>query len=81
MCIFFVTSPPKTRKPAMYPSVTKVCVSPSGARLCRDPSVAREVVKLGGAERLVRLCKDEQERNHSDAVLVACLVSICLDDN
>lgn len=27
-----------------------------------------------GVQRLVRLCKDEKERNHSDAVLVACLV-------
>ncbi|XP_042208708.1 protein inscuteable homolog [Homarus americanus] len=46
------------------------------SRLCRESSVARQVVELGGAERLVRLCKDEQERNHSDAVLVACLAAL-----
>ncbi|KAK3864563.1 hypothetical protein Pcinc_029765 [Petrolisthes cinctipes] len=46
------------------------------SRLCRDSSVARQVAKLGGAERLVRLCKDEHERNHSDAVLVACLAAL-----
>ena len=44
-------------------------------RLCREASVARQVAEQGGAKRLVRLCKDESERNHSDAVLVACLVS------
>lgn len=38
--------------------------------------MASQVAKLGGAERLVRLCKDEHERNHSDAVLVACLVCL-----
>jgi Protein inscuteable C-terminal len=38
--------------------------------------VAQQFVELQGAERLVRLCKDEKERNHSDGVLVACLVSI-----
>ncbi|XP_071526047.1 protein inscuteable homolog isoform X2 [Panulirus ornatus] len=46
------------------------------SRLCREQSVARRVAELGGAERLVRLCKDEQERNQSDAVLVACLAAL-----
>ncbi|XP_069164849.1 protein inscuteable homolog isoform X2 [Procambarus clarkii] len=46
------------------------------SRLCREASVAQQVVELGGAARLVRLCKDEEERNHSDAVLVACLAAL-----
>lgn len=33
-------------------------------------------MELKGVNRLVRLCKEEKERNHSDGVLVACLVSI-----
>ena len=37
--------------------------------------VAAQVVELQGVNRLVRLCKEERERNHSDGVLVACLVS------
>ncbi len=31
------------------------------------------MIRLGGADRLVDLCKDSSERNCSDAVLVACL--------
>ncbi|XP_042873245.1 protein inscuteable homolog [Penaeus japonicus] len=46
------------------------------SRLCVRAEVAREVVERGGAKRLVRLCKDEDERNHSDAVLVACLAAL-----
>ncbi|KAG0717674.1 Protein inscuteable [Chionoecetes opilio] len=46
------------------------------SRLCREASVARQVAQQGGAERLVRLCKDEGERNNSDAVLVACLAAL-----
>nr|XP_053634438.1 protein inscuteable homolog [Cherax quadricarinatus] len=46
------------------------------SRLCRDPSVAQQVLELGGAERLVKLCKDDQERHHSDAVLIACLAAL-----
>ncbi|KAK7079474.1 hypothetical protein SK128_017153, partial [Halocaridina rubra] len=44
--------------------------------LCVNRTVARFVVENGGAERLVRLCKDEHERNQSDAVLVACLAAL-----
>lgn len=43
-------------------------------RLCSDPEVAEEVVQLQGVPRLVRLCREDRERNHSDGVLVACLV-------
>lgn len=45
-------------------------------RLCSDVEVSKQVVELEGVNRLIRLCKDERERNHSDGVLVACLVSI-----
>lgn len=44
-------------------------------RLCSDVEVSKQVVELEGVNRLIRLCKDERERNHSDGVLVACLVS------
>ncbi|KAG8261869.1 protein inscuteable homolog isoform X2 [Homalodisca vitripennis] len=46
------------------------------SRLCSDPSVAAQVVDLQGVNRLVRLCKEEKERNHSDGVLVACLAAL-----
>ncbi|XP_067000307.2 protein inscuteable homolog [Anabrus simplex] len=46
------------------------------SRLCSDTEVARQVVDLQGVTRLVRLCKDERERNHSDGVLVACLAAL-----
>ncbi|CAL4101245.1 unnamed protein product, partial [Meganyctiphanes norvegica] len=46
------------------------------SRLCGDESAARKIVELGGADRLVQLCKDDLERNHSDAVLVACLAAL-----
>lgn len=45
-------------------------------RLCSDVEVSKQFVELEGVNRLIRLCKDERERNHSDGVLVACLVSI-----
>lgn len=46
------------------------------SRLCNDAAVAREVIDLQGIQRLTRLCKDEKERNESDAVLVACLAAL-----
>ncbi|KAF4520776.1 hypothetical protein B566_EDAN011428 [Ephemera danica] len=46
------------------------------SRLCSTATVAQQVVDLQGAERIVRLCKDERERNHSDGVLVACLSAL-----
>ncbi|KAK7079473.1 hypothetical protein SK128_017152 [Halocaridina rubra] len=46
------------------------------SRLCGEADIAKQVANLGGAERLVQLCKDEGERNHSDAVLVACLAAL-----
>ncbi|KAK6626100.1 hypothetical protein RUM43_006404 [Polyplax serrata] len=46
------------------------------SRLCSDTVVAKQVVELQGVNRLVRLCKEEKERNHSDGVLVACLAAL-----
>ena len=43
------------------------------SRLCNDPIVCRDLIRLGGADRLVELCKHQEKRNHSDAILVACL--------
>ena len=43
------------------------------SRLCNDPIVCRDLIRLGGADRLVELCKNQEKRNHSDAILVACL--------
>ncbi|XP_025411976.1 protein inscuteable homolog isoform X2 [Sipha flava] len=46
------------------------------SRLCSDVEVSKQIVELEGVNRLIRLCKDERERNHSDGVLVACLASL-----
>ncbi|XP_015380018.1 PREDICTED: protein inscuteable homolog [Diuraphis noxia] len=46
------------------------------SRLCSDVEVSKQFVELEGVNRLIRLCKDERERNHSDGVLVACLASL-----
>ena len=43
------------------------------SRLCNDSVVCRDLVRLGGVDRLVELCKCPDERNYSDATLVACL--------
>ena len=43
------------------------------SRLCNDATVCRDLVRLGGADRLVELCKQSEKRNYSDAILVACL--------
>lgn len=42
-------------------------------RLCNDPQVCYDVIRLGGVDRLVDLCKHPVERNYSDAVLIASL--------
>ncbi|XP_049766335.1 protein inscuteable homolog [Schistocerca cancellata] len=46
------------------------------SRLCTDKAVAQEIVDLQGVTRLVRLCREDRERNHSDGVLVACLAAL-----
>ncbi|KAG1661807.1 Protein inscuteable [Nymphon striatum] len=46
------------------------------ARLCSEQEAAISVSKLQGIQRLVRLCKDEKERNCSDSVLLACLAAL-----
>lgn len=43
------------------------------SRLCNSTSVCRDLLRLGGADRLVELCRQPEERNYSDAVLVSCL--------
>lgn len=45
-------------------------------RLCTNPEISKQVIELQGVTRLVRLCREERERNYSDGVLVACLVSM-----
>ncbi|ELT97127.1 hypothetical protein CAPTEDRAFT_182206 [Capitella teleta] len=45
-------------------------------RLCKDPEVAQTMLDLQGMSRLVQLCRDPVERNHSDSVLVACLAAL-----
>ncbi|XP_047739834.1 uncharacterized protein LOC108667885 isoform X2 [Hyalella azteca] len=73
------TPPPP--HPARMPEITatervqqKAAIAIS--RLCSDAECAAEVLQDGGGARLVRLCRDEAERNHSDAVLVACLAAL-----
>ncbi|XP_013771875.1 uncharacterized protein LOC106457037 isoform X2 [Limulus polyphemus] len=46
------------------------------SRLCTDNETSAKVIQMQGVQRLVRLCKDEKERNHSDSVLVACLAAL-----
>lgn len=45
-------------------------------RLCTNTEISKQIVELQGVNQLVRLCKEERERNFNDDVLVACLVSI-----
>lgn len=46
------------------------------SRMCTDQEVAAQVVELQGVQRLVKLCREERERNNSDGVLVACLAAL-----
>lgn len=45
------------------------------SRLCGQKEAAAQVVELGGVDKLVRMCREKNERHDSDAVLVAALVS------
>lgn len=45
------------------------------SRLSSDKKAARQIVELGGVDKLVRICREKNERYNSDAVLVAALVS------
>lgn len=45
------------------------------SRFCREPKYSILLVELGVIPRLSNLCRDPNERNNSDSVLVACLVS------
>lgn len=44
-------------------------------RLCTNAEISKQVVELQGVNQLVRLCKEERERNFNDDILVACLVN------
>ncbi|CAH1393674.1 unnamed protein product [Nezara viridula] len=46
------------------------------SRLCNDSEAAMQVAELQGVSRLVRLCKEENERNNNDSVLACCLVTL-----
>ncbi len=43
------------------------------SRLCNSTRVCRDLIRLNGIDRLVELCREPEERNYSDAVLVSCL--------
>lgn len=45
-------------------------------RLCKDELTAQVIVDLQGVPRLVQLCRNIEERNNSDAVLVASLAAL-----
>ncbi|KAJ8960488.1 hypothetical protein NQ318_013772 [Aromia moschata] len=46
------------------------------SRLCGEKEAAGQVVELGGVEKLVRMCRERNERHDSDAVLVAALATL-----
>ncbi|XP_023311619.1 protein inscuteable homolog [Anoplophora glabripennis] len=46
------------------------------SRLCGQKEAATQVVELGGVERLVKMCREKNERHDSDAVLVAALATL-----
>ncbi|XP_075043506.1 protein inscuteable homolog [Mixophyes fleayi] len=46
------------------------------ARLCRHPDIAQAAIKHKCIPRLITLCRHPEERQSSDAVLVACLAAL-----
>ncbi|XP_044259470.1 protein inscuteable homolog isoform X2 [Tribolium madens] len=46
------------------------------SRLCSEKEAAAQVVELGGVEKLVRMCREKNERFCNDAVLVATLATL-----
>ncbi|KAJ3664634.1 hypothetical protein Zmor_000187 [Zophobas morio] len=46
------------------------------SRLCSDKEAATQVVELGGVEKLVKMCREKEERFSNDAVLVATLATL-----
>ncbi|KAK9884619.1 hypothetical protein WA026_007459 [Henosepilachna vigintioctopunctata] len=46
------------------------------SRLCGDQRAAKQIVEIGGVNKLVKLCREKEERFNSDAVLVAALASL-----
>ncbi|KAJ8930514.1 hypothetical protein NQ314_016676 [Rhamnusium bicolor] len=46
------------------------------SRLCGEKQAATQIVELGGVEKLVKMCRERNERHDSDAVLVAALATL-----
>ncbi|KAL3276535.1 hypothetical protein HHI36_011910 [Cryptolaemus montrouzieri] len=46
------------------------------SRLCSDHKAAKQIVEIGGVDKLVKLCREKENRFNSDAVLVAALASL-----
>lgn len=46
------------------------------SRMTVDPSTTRMVLKYGGIKRMIYMCKFSHMRNHSDSVLIACIVAL-----
>jgi hypothetical protein len=46
------------------------------SRLCSEKDAAAQVVELGGVDKLVRMCREKNERFSNDAVLVATLATL-----
>ncbi|KAJ8921521.1 hypothetical protein NQ315_003139 [Exocentrus adspersus] len=46
------------------------------SRLCGQKEAAAQVVELGGVDKLIRMCREKEERYDSDAVLVAALATL-----
>ncbi|XP_045467530.1 protein inscuteable homolog [Harmonia axyridis] len=46
------------------------------SRLCGDQRAAQQIVEVGGVNKLVKLCREKDDRFNSDAVLVAALASL-----
>ncbi|KAG5869392.1 Protein inscuteable-like protein [Gonioctena quinquepunctata] len=46
------------------------------SRLCGETEAAKQLVELGGVEKLVKMCREKEERFDSDAVLVAALATL-----
>ncbi|CAG0924116.1 unnamed protein product [Notodromas monacha] len=75
---FLLSSPRPDQRPAEISACERVQQKSAIAlsRLCSETDVAKKVVHMGVVARLVQLCRDERERNQSDAVLIGCLAAL-----